>query len=313
MKKIFAFSAMALAVCTMAIGLTGCNTYKLESSNNTKWKTKYDISAPVLDGAGGSRESANSEGWYITMDEDFDSKAPEHWGHVENTKRNEAYWDDSMITYGAKDGERSVVKIGSTKENGVAKTSGIFTCEADDKRGKPTFAQAFGYFEVTCSVPKSDGIWAAFWLQTESIGQIGNKGLDGAEIDIFESNFYRRPNNVGSAVHYDGYESKHRSLGAVHDVGTNTYEGYHTYGLKWTPDEYVFYFDGEPTWATDFGGTCRVPAYLMLTCEMRDKGISGPYGDKLGDFTGGDFLIDSVKVYQNKNYEQYIRTAESYR
>ncbi|HRF36900.1 MAG TPA: hypothetical protein PLZ09_06325 [Clostridia bacterium] len=70
--------------------------------------------------------------------------------------------------------------------------------------------------------------------------------------------------------------------------------------------------DGEAVWATDFGGICQVPAYIMLTNEIRQKATYGPYGQKLGEFTGGTFVIDYVKVYQNTNYLSLIKSASDF-
>lgn len=51
------------------------------------------------------------------------------------------------------------------------------------------FSQAFGYFEVRVKFPDADGLWSAFWLQSPNMRKISNAGLDGTEIDVFESAF----------------------------------------------------------------------------------------------------------------------------
>ena len=323
MKRILCVLLVVTVALSMALGLAGCNTYKIDKGD--EWKSKFDLTMPTLEGAGADKASANSDGWYVTLNDTFDdNKIPAHWNHAENVKRNEAYWCDEMIS--VRDGNVVIKAVEDKTHKDTCKhegcgtksdriTSGIITCRTEDNKrtSDMLFSQAFGYFECRVKIPNTDGMWAAFWLQTPTMGNIGNKGEDGAEIDIFESNFYRRPNHVGSCVHYDGYKKDHRSLGAVHEVPTNTYDGYHTYGLKWTPTEYVFYYDGEPTWATDYDGICKVPAFLMLTCEIRNEGISGPYGDNLGKFNGNaEFLVDYVKVYQNTSYEQYIKSPSDF-
>ena len=40
-------------------------------------------------------------------------------------------------------------------------------------------------------------------------------------------------------------------------------KGWHTFGLLWLPDEYVFYIDGKETWRSKAGGVCQVPQYLL--------------------------------------------------
>lgn len=314
--RIVSIFAVLLVAIVMSIMLTGCQYTTFKGDG---WKKKYDISNPNLTNAGSSKDTANDSGWYTTMIEDFDDLSfQENWKPVGNILRNEEYWCDKMISQ--KNGNIEILAEKSTNhqcENCGDKsqyyTSGIITAKDVNGERVPTFEQAFGYFEAKVKFPNSAGMWSAFWLQTNSQGQIGNGGVDGAEIDIYESSFWDKKDYVGHCIHYDGYGNKHRAGQATHSVGENLYEGYHTFGLKWTPKEYVFYVDGAAVWATDFGGICRVPAYIMLTNEIRQKAATGPYGQKLGKFTGGTFYVDYVKVYQNVNYLEYIKSPADFK
>lgn len=320
LKNNFAkISIVFVAILTLSVlffCLTGCEytTFRGDS-----WKKKYDISAPDLTNAGSDKDNANSSGWYVALIEDFDDDSwTQLWKPVENVLRNEEYWCDKMIKQN--DGKIEILAEKSNshicdncEDKSNYYTSGIITAKYENGKRVPTFSQAFGYFEAKVKFPYSDGMWSAFWLQTLSQGQIGNGGKDGAEIDIYESSFWNKKDFVGHCIHYDGYLSKHKAGQATHSTGKNLYEGYHTFGLKWTPEEYVFYVDGEAVWATDFGGICQVPAYIMLTNEIRQKSKYGPYGQKLGEFTGGTFCIDYVKVYQNKNFLPHIKSAEDFK
>ena len=49
-------------------------------------------------------------------------------------------------------------------------------------------------------------------------------------------------------------------------------EGWHTFGLWWKPDEYIFYVDGKETWRTKAGGVCQVPEYIKLSDEIGNWG-----------------------------------------
>lgn len=315
-SKFFMIIAGIATMISLLFCLTGCEytTFKGDS-----WKKKYDISAPDLNNVGDSSDNANSSGWYSTMIEDFEgNNLPENWYPVGNTLRNEEFWCDKMISQL----DSNVLIKAEKSDNHICEncddrsnyyTSGIITAKTIDGKRVPTFEQAFGYFEAKVKLPYSDGMWSAFWLQTTSQGNIGNGGKDGAEIDIYESSFWNKKDYVGHCIHYDGYGSKHKAGQATHSTGKNLYEGYHTFGLKWTPQEYVFYVDGEAVWATDFGGVCMVPTYIMLTNEIRQKAKYGPYGQKLGEFTGGTFYIDYVKVYQNVNYLSYIKSPNDFK
>jgi hypothetical protein len=71
-------------------------------------------------------------------------------------------------------------------------------------------------------------------------------------------------------------------------------EGYHTFSLLWTPEEYVFYVDGKEQWRTRAGGVCQVPLYLKLSDEAQFRGWAGDVRKaRLPD----DFLVDYVRVY----------------
>ena len=69
---------------------------------------------------------------------------------------------------------------------------------------------------------------------------------------------------------------------------------------------------GKATWATDDGGVSKVKEFLRLTVEIDAGDGWGPHGQKIGQFDDSnsndtDFLVDYVKVWQNENYEQYIK------
>jgi len=69
-------------------------------------------------------------------------------------------------------------------------------------------------------------------------------------------------------------------------------EGWHTVGVNWKPDEYVFYLDGKETWRTKAGGVSQVKTHILLTEEIGTW--AGWIGmAKLPDET----LFDYVRVY----------------
>lgn len=199
-------------------------------------------------------------------------------------------------------------------------TSGIETrlISGDNNDNKGTadtmlFSQAFGYFECRVKLPKSQGLWSAFWLQSSNQRKVGNGGEDGTEIDVFESAFINsRQSKMGHALLWDGYGNDGKVDDYIGNLKQDLYDGYHTFALKWTPEYYVFYVDGEPTWATNGGDVSKVKEFLRLTVEIDAGDGWGPHGQKIGKFShdnadNEDFLVDYVKVWQNENYEEYIR------
>ena len=172
------------------------------------------------------------------------------------------------------------------------------------------FSQAFGYFEVRVKLPDADGLWSAFWLQSPNMRKISNAGLDGTEIDVFESAFrMNRKSRMGHALIWNGYGKYSDSDTKITELKQDLYDGYHTYALKWTPEYYVFYIDGEPTWASMGGGVSKVREFLRLTVETDAGDGWGPHGQEIGQFShksSSEFMVDYVKVWQNENYEKYI-------
>lgn len=334
MKK---FLLIALSVCILAgiLMFSGCS-----KKQDNSWKEKgYDLSLPVL----------NQDGWYMVFEDDFEGNALNEnitfgdrytgnkeiwttsphairWESNDEKKPEQACWwcpemvevkDSNAIIHSRYEENHSC--DGDCPSTGRF-TSGIETrlISGDNNDNKGTadtmlFSQAFGYFECKAKLPDSDGLWSAFWLQSSNQRKVGNEGQDGTEIDVYESAFRNsKQSKMGHALLWDGYGKDGKVEDYIGNLEQNLYDGYHTYALKWTPDYYVFYIDGQPTWATDAGGVSKVREFLRLTVEIDAGDGWGPHGQKIGQFShdnadNGDFMIDYVKVWQNENYEQYIK------
>ncbi len=157
-------------------------------------------------------------------------------------------------------------------------------------RTRDKFEPTFGWFEARIRFQKQPGHWSAFWLYNDSVGSTANAGRDGTEIDIIEKPWL--DDRAQHALHWDGYGAEHKSEGKVIEI-PGIMEGFHTFSLWWTPEEYRFYVDGRETWRTSAGGVCQVPLYIKLS-------------DEIGDWAGtirreqlpDEFLVDYVRVYQ---------------
>ena len=275
-----------------------------------------EVPCPAVETAFDSLEDAreNGGGWYVTMDEQFEGDTlPARWKPSPHGKRNTEYWCTNMLDPSV-DGRMRI--LAAMLDDNVCDTC---PAQGDFTSGIETpglFEQAFGYYECRVKYPLGPGLWSAFWLQTYSMGNLGARGKDGAEIDIYESAFHYDPTKVGNCVHWDGYGDFHGSTGYVTDTGADQYDGWHTYGLLWTPKSYTFFVDGKATWQTNSGGVSRVPEHLRLTVEIRRTEF-GPYGAKLGEFANtranpSVFEIDYVKVYQHTDFLQSIRRPSDF-
>ncbi len=182
------------------------------------------------------------------------------------------------------DGEGHLVistrKVGDAFHTGMIGTQG-------------KFEHAFGYWECRVKLQTQPGHWSAFWLQSPTLGKwIGDAARSGTEIDIFEY-LRRRGEKIQHTLHWDGYGEHHKSQGKVAEVpGLTT--GWHTVGLEWTRDEYVFTVDGKETWRTR-KGVSRRPEYIILSLEV---------GKWAGDIRKAALpdraLFDYVRVYKQR-------------
>jgi len=218
--------------------------------------------------------------WKRVWQDEFDGKDVDaaKWEKVGDWKRKGGFWSKADATL---DGKGHLVL--RTRKDGDRFTSG-------GVRSKGRFEHAFGYYEIRCKLPKQAGHWPAFWLFCDGVKKVGNAGRDGTEIDIMESPFRGRE-EINLALHWDGYGKEHRTeYKRVRVPGLD--EGFHTFGLHWKRDEYVFYADGKEVWRTKAGGIAQVPNYVKITEEV------GRWGGDIRKATLPDyFVVDYVRVY----------------
>jgi Glycosyl hydrolases family 16/Secretion system C-terminal sorting domain len=188
---------------------------------------------------------------------------------------------------------------------GTKVNSSTMRCGSVESRG--LYEPTYGYLEARIKVAETaKGNHTAFWLQGRNQGNVDNSGADGAEIDIFESAWVS--NNTGVAVHFDGYGTFKKNYGFSYNA-LNIHNGYHVFGLLWTPTFLEVYYDGvkvvsknasrSSTITVDTNGypvVPKVPEWLWLS-------VGASFGD--GDFqsqvvgTLSDALVDYVRVFKS--------------
>lgn len=165
-------------------------------------------------------------------------------------------------------------------------------------RSVPQFQ--YGYFEARIRFQDLQGHHGAFWLQSETYGQIvGDPGVSGAEIDIIE--FFgsgRTATDAKQNVYYDPYIAGQTQPGAQHELfyrertGAELSDDFHVFSLLWTADEYVFFIDGVETWRTAVG-LSHVQEYIVLSLTTSQWENARLNPALLSD----TMLIDYVRVY----------------
>lgn len=158
------------------------------------------------------------------------------------------------------------------------------------------FETTYGYFECRVKMQPSQGHWSAFWLQSPEIKGVGDPGRYGCEIDIFEC-FEPQKGLVEHNLHWDGYGRDHKHKGSGDRKVAGLLDGYHTFGLEWTPEEYIFYIDGKQSWRTDAAVSHR-DQYLVLSLEVdkRHKAVI----ERNPNFWDSVYF-DYVRVYKKSN------------
>lgn len=217
--------------------------------------------------------------WKLVWRDEFEgTKLDESkWSTPPDARRRDGWWVRRVISL---DGKGHLVM--QTREE-----EGKFLSGCVHTPGK--FEHAFGYYVARIRLHRQPGHWPAFWMMGKSVSRVGDEGRDGTEIDIME-----KPSldaRMNHALHWDGYGKEHRSAAHKFEM-PGIMEGFHTFGLWWSPDEYVFYVDGRETWRTRAGGVCQEPLYLKLSSEV---------GTWAGDIKTArlpdEFLVDYVRVY----------------
>ena len=217
--------------------------------------------------------------WKMVWHDEFDgTKVDESkWEIMPDAPRKGGWWMRKAV---ALDGKGhlaiSTLKEGDKYIDGCVRTKG-------------KFEHSFGYYVARVQLQKQTGHWSAFWLMGEGVGKVGSGGREGTEIDIYEKPWLN--NKVQHTLHWDGYGKDHKSLGHVAKV-PGVMDGWHTFGLWWKADEYVFYVDGKETWRTKASGVSQVPEYIKLSDE-----IGAWAGDIKKAKLPDKFLVDYVRVY----------------
>ena len=172
----------------------------------------------------------------------------------------------------------------------------------------PKFVHRYGYYECRCRFQRDpEQMWSAFWMQSPTIGARYETAWAGIECDIMEY-FHEGKATTGNIM--GGYGKQFRQEGRVTYDLEETADGWHTFGMDWQPDGYVFYCDGKVI-SRCTEDVSHVPEFLLLTTEVQGYRLKGPrkkvvdgkeieyYPYELGDRAPEDdaFVVDYVRVF----------------
>ena len=153
------------------------------------------------------------------------------------------------------------------------------------------FGTTYGYFECRVVMNKQLGPEVVFRLHSADFGKTLDPVKDGTQISIFQ--YHRKtPYKIRHAVYWNigADRQTDNKLIQLKDIG----EGFHTFGLEWTQNEYIFYVDGKETWRTS-KAVSQHNEYLVLLADLAGYGGNPAQGSFPDTVT-----FDYVKVYKPK-------------
>ncbi len=158
------------------------------------------------------------------------------------------------------------------------------------------YMPTYGYIEASIEFKNAPGEWPAFWLESSNVAS--PNPADGEEVDIFQY-VWTQPNVNQESVIWDYGPPVQSTSNNFHITGLDN--GFHTYGLLWTPTEYQFYIDGVLNW-TYKGNISQSPEYMILSSEVESTSVpSAIPPEGYGSLYSSDnpvMTVDYVRVYQ---------------
>jgi len=162
-------------------------------------------------------------------------------------------------------------------------TSGVLTSVDNSGVG---FSQQYGYFEMKAKFPTGLNTMPALWLLNTAAK---SNGAPAGEIDVVEyiSN-PGFPNYMATTLHNWSNSS---TPAMSHNLVSLPTDGFHTYGMLWTPTTTTFYFDGTVTFQIPTPAIMQQPYYLIV-----DLGLGGGWPTN-NTPSVNDLEIQYVRVY----------------
>lgn len=159
--------------------------------------------------------------------------------------------------------------------NNYEYTSGLLTTHE-------SFSQTYGYFEMRADLPEVDGTWPAFWLLPED-------GSWPPEIDVVETRG-QEPNRLFMTAHSNASGERTTVSSTVNVSDT---EGFHTYGVLWTEDKLVWYYDNVEVARAATPADMHDPMYMLVNLAV--GGMAGAPDDGLA--APAQMHIDYIRAY----------------
>ncbi|MDQ0585184.1 glycoside hydrolase family 16 protein [Streptomyces rishiriensis] len=258
-----------------------------------------------LSAAESSAGAAAPQAAAVTFSEEFDGPAGAavdgaRW-QVEtgdNVSNHERQYYTAGNRNAALDGQGHLV-ITARRENPDNYQCWYGRCEYTSARLNTAgrFTTTYGRVEARMKVPRGQGMWPAFWMLGNDIGQVGWPAS--GEIDVME-NVGFEPATVHGTLHGPGYSGS-GGIGAGYTLpgGQAFADAFHTFAVDWSPNAITWSVDGtvyQRRTPADLGGRQWVfdkPFFLILNLAVGGYWPGDPDGSTAFP---QQLLVDYVRV-----------------
>ncbi len=164
----------------------------------------------------------------------------------------------------------------------------------------------YGRYEIRAKVSGGVGLWPAFWMLGDDIGE-HTWPLCG-EIDIMEF-IGRRPNTIYGTLHGPGYfgDDGH---GTTIDLPDPVADDWHVFAIEWKPDHMVWFLDGKEYFRAEASAVApnewvfNHPFYFLLNMAVGGH-LGGEVDPELA--TESQLLVDYIRVYEIDGYGRVFK------
>ncbi|MGI5449217.1 ricin-type beta-trefoil lectin domain protein [Streptomyces sp. CA-243310] len=289
-------SLRATALCALALLCWSAVT----APSTAAGETPVPASA-VLASAGPAAITTAAAGFSDTFDGPAGTAPdPAKWQTEtgDNVNNHERQYYTAGNANAALDGQGHLV-ITARRENPANHSCWYGRCEYTSARLNTAgrFTQTHGHVEARLKVPRGQGMWPAFWMLGDDIGQVGWPAS--GEIDVME-NVGFEPSTVHGTLHGPGYSGS-GGIGAAYTLpgGQAFADAFHTFAVDWAPDSVTWSVDGtvyQRRTPADLGGRAwafNKPFFLILNLAV---GGYWPGDPDAGTTFPQQLVVDHVRV-----------------
>jgi len=190
------------------------------------------------------------------------------------------------------------------RENAVVSKGTLKLVNRKEKRGGQEWTSGniwtkeqfqYGYYECRYRYAAAEGTNNSFWLMMKGIQPTEGKFF---ELDINEGHF---PNSVNTNIHnwtdvteVNGKKTHPSASKGFKFENVDLAKDFHTYGLDWSKEELVFYFDGKEI-RREKNQFCHSPAPVWLSLAII------PWAGKVTDAIDGTKMeVEYVRIYKRR-------------